>query len=505
MKTNLLIATVAAAALLLPGGAAATGSTNPAPRADSSPTAAPETTPMERVSAYTTPSIVYLDIEWAGRVYDTYNGQFLNDGNPFYYSFSCTGYVVNSGGYIATAGHCVDVGEVRPMFFRDAAQWALDNGYYVSKTLTLDDVLGFGDYVVMAPDANVRRPSRDVTVAWSVSAGGVQTGKALPARVVKSQSFSQGDGALLKVEATNLNAVPLNTDDLEIGTAIVAIGYPASVDLVTDATFSPSFKEGSISSKKTVSNGLLTVYEISAAVSGGMSGGPTVNLDSEVVAFNSFGINSQIETQQFNFVRPASIVAELLGDAGTSNTLSEDSVAYRAGLDAYFAGDKTTAVEELQSVVDSQPTHELATQYLEKAKDLPDPPPPEESGSSTGLVVGVLVGIAVLALAAVAVVLLVVRRRRSRPGPAQTYAVVSPSPGPAPVPPAPAPPAAVTPTAVMTPTPLSAPPSAGAAAGTVTAAPTPAGADAEEEIFCPECGTKHGPHQRFCTHCGSAL
>ena len=157
------------------------------------------------------------------------------------------------------------------------------------------------------------------------SAPAAATGKALPARVIKFQKFDDGDGALLKVEASNLNALPLSDATPDIGMEIVSIGYPANVDLVADQSFDPSYKEGAISSKKTVSHGLSTVYEISAAVSGGMSGGPTVNTNSQVVGFNSFGINSQIETQQFNFVRPVENIKELIGDAGTTNTLSEDT------------------------------------------------------------------------------------------------------------------------------------------------------------------------------------
>jgi S1-C subfamily serine protease len=502
MSKRLVIAAVAAAALLVPGSAAAADIPSTVAADSSSPSPAPVTTPLERVSAYTTPSIVYIGTEWSGRVYDRYNKRYLNDGLPFYFSFQCTGYVVNSDGYIATAGHCVDPDEVRPLFFRDAAQWALDNGYYLSTDLTLDDVLAFDDYVVVAPEGSKRVPRLDVTAAWSVSAGGVETGKALPARVVKWRPFGQGDGALLKVEATNLNAIPLATKDLEIGTEIVAIGYPGSVDLVTDATFSPSFKDGAVSSRKTVSGGLLTVYEISAAVSGGMSGGPTVNLDSEVVGFNSFGINSAIETQQFNFVRPTSSVVELLGDAGAGNDLSEDSASYRAGLDAYFAGDKATAVAELQSVVDSQPTHELAKQYLEKAKDLPDPPKKVES-SGTSLLPWLLGGGAVVAALLVIGAFVLVRRSRRRASMTPTYAVMPAMPSmPAQAYPPQPPPTGIPPV----------PPAPAVTAGTATTiragtprSPVPEGPTDAESVFCPECGTKHGPHQKFCTHCGVPL
>jgi S1-C subfamily serine protease len=527
-----LIAVSTAAALLVGGGAATAASTSPSPSTSSS-TSTGTTTQLERVSAYTQPSVAYIGIDWTGFVYDKFNKMYLNKGKPFHLSFQCTGYVVNPDGYIATAGHCVNPDEVKAEFIQQAAQWALNTGYYASSTLTLQDIIGFDDYVVMNADKK-KTPDRQVTAAWGVSAGGVQTGKALPARVIKFQKFDDGDGALLKVEATNLNALPLSDTTPDIGMQIVSIGYPANVDLVADQSFDPSYKEGSISSKKTVSHGLSTVYEISAAVSGGMSGGPTVNTDSEVVGFNSFGINSQIETQQFNFVRPVENIKELIGDAGTTNTLSQDTQDYRAGLDAYFAGDRTTAVKKLGSVVQDQPTFQFASDYLDKAKKLPAPPK-EDTGSSAGTIIGIVVGLLVLLLIIGLVVFLLTRSRKKKQqapmaqSQAPAYAGAPGGPGYPAAPggyqgapagyrqPGPAGPAYAAPqTAPQAPQapPVAPAPEPQAAAPAPQAAPTPtAGATAATgpqasesgDLFCPNCGQKHQPGQKFCPHCGAPL
>lgn len=122
-------------------------------RAAESP--APET-PLERVNAFVQPSIVYLQQDWTGYVFDKSNKQYLNGGQPFQLSFQCTGFVVNPDGYIATAGHCVDQGTAFANFYATAAQWAIDNGYYVSDTLTVDDIVGFQDYRVETLTQNNR-------------------------------------------------------------------------------------------------------------------------------------------------------------------------------------------------------------------------------------------------------------------------------------------------------------------------------------------------------------
>jgi S1-C subfamily serine protease len=539
MRKTLIAVGTAAAALLVGAGTATAASTTPSPSASTS-TSSSSTTQLERVSAYTQPSVAYIGIDWTGYVYDKFNKIYLNKGKPFHLSFQCTGYVVNPDGYIATAGHCVNPDEVKAEFIKQAAQWALNTGYYASKTLTLEDILGFDDYVVMNADKK-KTPDRTVTAAWGVSAGGVQTGKALPARVIKFQNFDDGDAALLKVEATNLNALPLSDATPDIGMEIVSIGYPANVDLVADQSFDPSYKEGSISSKKTVSHGLSTVYEISAAVSGGMSGGPTVNTDSQVVGFNSFGINSQIETQQFNFVRPVENIKELIGDAGTTNTLSQDTQNYRAGLDAYFNGDRTTAVKKLSAVVQSQPTFQFASDYLEKSKKLPLPPK-KDTGSSAGKIVGIVIGLVVLLLLAGLVLFLLTRNRRKQqqppaaqvpayagaPGPGYPtapgsyqgapngYAAPSPNGGgysaPQPVAqpvtqpvPQSAPPSAPSAPSAAPQAAPAAPQASASAAGATAAAPVPADSTDSGDLFCPNCGQKHAPGQKFCPHCGAHL
>lgn len=409
MKRLLALAALSLAAAVLAAPPALADSTVEPTETPADPS---ETSDLERVSAYVQPSVVYLQVKWTGYAWDTFNREYLQDGQPFKVTTQCTGYVVNPDGYIATAGHCVDPkGDILDILAQQAAQYGIDSGYYEAGS-TVEQVVE--QLRIEAFESKNQGPDREVTAAWGVSAGGVETGKSYQARVVDFQPFDDGDAAVLKVEASDLAAIEVaDESELEVGTEIVSIGYPASVDLVADQSFSPSYKDGSISSEKTVQGGLLTVYEISAAVSGGMSGGPTVDLDGNVVGFNSFGINADVESQQFNFVRPTSIINELLADAGVDNELGEISTTYRAGLDAYFAGDREAAVTALEEVVDEQPTNQLAADYLEKAEDLPvAAEPTTDSDESSFPVVPVAIGAGVLLLLVLVGVLLLVRRGR---------------------------------------------------------------------------------------------
>lgn len=523
MRRSLAVAALAAATLLA-GGATGTANASESPSPTDSASAAPDVaTPLERVRALTQPSIVYVETEYESYVYDRYNKEYINNGLPVKTGGSCTGFVVTPDGYIATAGHCVNIPEIGEyMLYQRAAELAIEQGYYVDKTLTVDQIIGFDHYIFTDQSGRRQKPKMKVSVAWSQSAGGVQTSKGLPARVVKWQNFNEGDGAILKVEETGLNALPLAENSLEVGTDVITIGYPGSINTVADPDFTPSFKEGSVSSQKTVGGGLTSVWEISAETSKGMSGGPTVNLDGEVVGVISF--HPPTETQSFNFIQPTSVIEELLGDAGQQNVLSEDTQAYRAGLAALFSGDKETAVSNLSEVQDNQPTNELAKEYLDQAQDLPDPVTTEEdsgdedSGSNMGLIIGIVVGLLVLAAIVGALVLLLSRNKKKG-------STSAPTSGPAYGGPPPGTPAyqqqpgmgtapGATGTAVLSPPSSPAGPSASSTPAPSTPPPAPAPAPAaetaaqpqvEEDVFCQNCGTKGEPHQKFCKHCGSPL
>lgn len=431
----------------------------------------PEATELEKVRAYVQPSVVYLGVEYSGYVWDVFNKQYIDEQRPVTVTSQCTGYVVNSNGYIATAGHCVAPDtKSKDAIKNAAAELAIGNGYYTSTDLTPADVVG--DYRIRNQAGEGADPEVAVFAGWGVAAGGIQSGQSYPARVIEYQDFEKGDAALLKVEAKDLQAIKLVTSEPEVGHDIVSIGYPKSVDDVTDLTYAPSFKDGSVSSKKTTAGGLFKTYEISAAMSGGMSGGPTVDLKHRVIGFNSFNILG--EEQQFNFVRPSALTKELLSGAGVKNTLGPVSTDYNRGLDAYFDGDRDQAIESLQKVLDAQPSNELAQEFIKKSKAL------EDSG---GLLPIALVALVVLALAGGGAAVLV-RRGRQR-------GVADPTPVQA---------AAPHPTLTQTSPTITEP---GAALSTAT---TVVEREPERKAnFCPSCGDPVHDGEKFCSNCGTRL
>jgi S1-C subfamily serine protease len=428
---------------------------------------------VERAAAIAEPSVVYIETYWHG---------YVNTGNAFGYlgpydvAMRGSGFIVSGDGSIATAGHMVDPGidGILPTMMSYAVNDLVDRGV-ISET-DAPSVYGYGvsNWKVEGEVAG-SPPDRTVYVQHGAAVAGLKTGQAWPARVIEFKPLNEGDVALLKVEADNLPVLQVTQDrDVAIGTDVLSIGYPGSSDEVTDATYQPTFKDGKVNSQKTRENGLLPVYETSAALSGGMSGGPTVDLNGNVVGVNSFTIDG--ETQAFNFLSPASLVREQLTRNNVDNALGAVDTSYRAGLDAYFAGHYASAITDFRQVLDRVPSHQMAQEYLGRALD--KKPTDSGGGLPTGLIAGG--GGLVLVLAGL-VVIVVVRRRRKTAGTASAPVAGRPAPigrVSLSAPPPPWPPAEDVPT--------------GTEATTVP----------DSVQFCSECGTHVVDDEHFCPKCG---
>ena len=475
--------------------------------------AQPVSTPAEQAAGVVQPATVYIETSWAAWVND-HDGDWLNDGQPYEWTVGCSGFVVNPSGYIVTAGHCVDdsldYGARWDAILFGVDEW-IDRGWATSDEA--DDLLevAYGNWLVEGEGAGTP-PERTVFVAHGRAVSGLATGTAWSARVVEVMSLSHGDVALLKVEESDLPTIQIDSDvTLAIGTPVLSVGYPASSELVTDQSLEPTFKDGTISSRRTRGDGLLPVYEVSAALTGGMSGGPAVNHAGDVIGVNSFSVEG--ETQQFNFLTPASLVSEMLTRNGVSNEPGPIDGLYRDALDAYFAGNYTDAIAGFDEVLDRVPSHQQAQDYRSQAARLraEEPPPVEEEevaaepaevaavadaageGLPWLLIGSIVVGVLVVAAAAG---LLVVRRRSRETVPAAQAAPAAPLQPPVAE-------AAWTPPGWHEPT-VSEPTIPEPTISEPTVAPTPTAAGSPA-AFCSVCGTRNLDQASFCTSCGQPL
>ncbi|WP_219416938.1 trypsin-like peptidase domain-containing protein [Pseudonocardia nigra] len=259
------------------------------PRALSSP---------EELNAMVEKSIVQITIGWAGYVlYSTAEGYVWSDEVQYY--GSCSGFLVTPTGHIVTAGHCVQPDRARAHVIAAFLDQQVAEG-----------LLTAADAQALLPDAlvnwKVEGPTdgapmtRVIQVVQPGAVDGAVLEDPVAAQLVDFRPSAEGDVALLKVEVTDAVPLPIADDDPKSGTALTAVGFPASVDGVVDGTLvRASFKTGTASSAQVSPEGVPQI-EVNADLSGGMSGGPTVDAEGNVLGVNSFKISG--EEQAFNFI-----------------------------------------------------------------------------------------------------------------------------------------------------------------------------------------------------------
>jgi S1-C subfamily serine protease len=413
-----------AGALLLGLGASSVGA------------AEPTATPGERVRALVEPSIVYLRTEFTGLVYDNVSKSNVRDEKFTRTSF-CSGFFVSPQGDVMTAAHCVESTQsVKDDLRLAAADWAIERGLYGDVQPTAENV------GKVAAGYGVRGLQRNVVVAYGVSASAdTQSGTARRAVVKGIRSASQEAGDVAIVKMLNVRDVPALkiAGDAPVETLedVWSVGYPAKVDYAVDDTFAPSFKDGSISSQKTQDD--VPVYELSSGMAPGMSGGPTVDAEGNVIGVNSFIAldDDRTRSEAFTFVQTAETANDLVADKNINNDFGETNTIYREGIEAYFDGDKGTSTDRLEEVITRVPNHALAREYLTKAEALP-----EDSSGMPGWA-WVLIALAVIAATAGGVYALLrsgrfksarstkpaVEPSGSTPAPVRGRTTISPRPG----------------------------------------------------------------------------
>jgi S1-C subfamily serine protease len=323
----------------------------------------PPVNAIERAATLTRPAVVRLTMAYSVVVVDG-KGTALNGGKPFEGGGTCTGFGVNPAGYVATAGHCVDLTDLAGIggaLLSQVAQQLMT----ADPTLTVDAVLA------KAPTWTLRGPTPgsepfvrvEVIIGADGSAGAPRR---YPAEIKGSRPIAKGDAALLKIDLADLPTLPLAADaDVRVGQDVLLVGFPGSADELVDASLEPSFKDGRISSKKTAAG--VPFYETGAALAHGMSGGPAVDVDGRVVGVNSWSPTG--ETSAINFLATSSTMAEFLSAQGVRPERGRVDTMFGAAYESYTAGRYTAAIAELDRLLAVAPAHPQAAQLRLAAFD----------------------------------------------------------------------------------------------------------------------------------------
>lgn len=321
----------------------------------------------EEVAAIAQSGVVFVDVKWEGYVQipaTSDSGAAWTDKVTA--EGTCSGFVADPTGYIVTAGHCVDPEVGRVML--------IDQLLYDS---VKDGVLTQADSDELKSDAEVNWKVEGLnngseidlttTVYQTSAASSIAVSNAMTAAVIEDRPLDKGDVALLKVSSSSqLPALQIAALEPETGADIAVIGFPGSVTETMDPSLEPSFETGQTSAMQSYHG--LPFLQHNATVSDGMSGGPVVNMQGQVVGTVSSSPTG--ETADMNFAAGLETITGLLRRGGANLTLSPADEAYRAGLTSFFAQDYRSAIPQFDKVLATIPSHALAQQYKAKAQGL---------------------------------------------------------------------------------------------------------------------------------------
>jgi S1-C subfamily serine protease len=313
----------------------------------------------EQAAAIVRPAVLVVEVRWHGWVRDPRTGEVFGGATGYRFTSSCTGFAVHADGHLVTAGHCVDPGP-------EGVGEAL-SGLVIAELAEAGRVLDqdramreLAEHAVVEGATNGSPVRREVYVHRGATVDGQSRRDTLPAEVVDVAPVSAGDVAVLKVERGRLSALELaGGDDAPVGTPVLAVGYPGSADRISDPTLEPSVKDGLVSNRRTVDG--VPFYEVSAAATGGMSGGPVVDHAGRVLGLVSHGPAG--EPQAFNFAAAASSIRTVLDRNQVPHQLGPIDRNLRAGLQHYYAGDHPAAREYFDAVLAASPTHQQAAEF----------------------------------------------------------------------------------------------------------------------------------------------
>ena len=253
-------------------------------------------------------SVLFISITWRGFInYEIDSGYTWSDEVEA--TNWCTGFYVSTTGHIATAGHCVDPAGGKESLIDEF----LDD-------LVADDVITESEKQGLLPTAlanwivegqnNRSDPVRDIKVIQPADDAPVDDW--LTVSLTDFRPFESGDVAILKGEVDGTTPLPLATEDPATGAAVTSIGYPGDVTGVVDLeNLEATFASGTVSGRQTIGGASRT--QVNTDMAGGMSGGPTVDENGNVVGVNSSGIDNG---QNYNFVTDTTDFMEWVSSHG---------------------------------------------------------------------------------------------------------------------------------------------------------------------------------------------
>ncbi len=377
-------------------------------RADDQPSSA------QKAAIFAKPSVV--------RVLGFYEITFTLGGNTAkeYVGGMGSGFFASSDGYVVTNAHVVeDIKKGDEEAKKTALRQLFQKLSRTPDFARASDQQKLEVYNALAASASVTR-NNDIVLA---------DGAKMKYEVVQYGKPGEGtDVAVIKVDTKDApNLTIADSDRVELQDKVLAIGYPGAADmqgLLDDKSqLEASINDGAISAIKRTPSGD-PIIQITASITHGNSGGPTINDKGEVIGLSTFG--SKGEVQGFNFIVASQTVKRFLKDAKVNTGPSSTAKAWRKALEAMWAGDLDAAIQGFDEVQTLFQNHAEAPRQMKHARTMkkegkgkkPAPVAAEGSASESssgggGSGAGIAVAFILIGVIALVVVLVVMKKKKS--------------------------------------------------------------------------------------------
>jgi len=185
---------------------------------------------------------------------------------------------------------------------------------------------------------------------------------------------NSSDLAILKVDGSNFMTVPLGSfENVQIGSEVYAIGYPAIVEeytgVFTDVSsgLEPSITSGIISAKKTLIDGT-EAFQTDAGITHGNSGGPVLDSSGAVIGVTTWGFGDEPGGESFNFLISVENVESLLAKNNITPAMSMTTQKWDDALDLYSQHCYTNAKTEFEEVKALYPANVDVDDFISKSQ-----------------------------------------------------------------------------------------------------------------------------------------
>lgn len=364
--------------------------------------------------------------------YITYSGKKTVDTSA---SWMGSGVVISEDGYIATNAHVATVNdESRMQLYLNGLQGevledlksALEtmNQYGIEMTNEEIEML----YYIILEDAAMRSEAIDEEIKLEVcfpNADGDTSFDA--AKIYEAELVAEGtqdgidgltqDTAILKVDAENLVALKLSDSLPETNSTIVSAGFPGASDEVfqqsgSDASMlSVTVCTGQVSRLVPIENSKYQAIEINTTISGGNSGGPSVDTSLNIEGLNTYVHGADM---RYAYMVSAEYVKTLADDFELIN--DEATKTFLTGLQMLQQNYGDAAEECFERVKELQEDTPYIEHLIKVAQEAPDGKPQTGLMSfiTQNLVWVISIGAGVVVIIVVAIIIIVKSKKKKR-------------------------------------------------------------------------------------------